>query len=288
MSLYILDNDKEPKHKNDILISKMYKYDSDKDKLNKKDEKFVYYSDNFIDEKSTKLNCEKNYKFVIEPVKNKNQIFSAYISGQSGSGKSTIANNLIKNLLKNDKSIENVFFITAQTIKDKAFDDLYKMKKKVIRQIKKGRKIIEVEDEEDIFVNININNEILYTTDLDIFKNSIMLFDDYEKLQSKILENNLKKLLERVMNMGRKLNISPIVIRHKTNQGLNTSEILTESQHICLFLKHNFRDCKIFCKNYLGFSEDEINKLRELDTRSLFIRKTIPNYMISDHEIKLF
>lgn len=288
MSLYISEKE-EPKEEKDLLIGKLHKFDEKTDKLDKKPKKYVFYS-KIASNGFEKLNCEKDYKFVIEPIKFKNQIYSAYISGQAGSGKSTLASNIIKDLMKKDKTIENIFYITAQTVEDDAFRDLYKMKKKVVKEIRKNKfsKPQYVEVEEDVFLTLDINNEELYNMPLDVFKDSIMLFDDYEKLQSKNIERSLEKLCERVLNMGRKLNISPIIIRHKIQQSLKTAELLTESQNIIVFPHDNLRDVKKFCETYLQFTADEIQDIRKLDTRALLIRKSIPNFMLSDHEVKLF
>ena len=287
MSLYISEKDDEPKNKKDLLIARMHKFNNDK--LDKNNYSYVYYSE---DKKNghSKLNIDDEHKFISLPIKQKGQIYSCYISGQSGSGKSTIASYLIEELMKQDKTIENIFYLTNQTVQDPAFKNLYKMKKKVLKEFKKNKfsKSQLIEIDEAIFITLDINNPDLYNLPISTFENSIMLFDDYEKLQNKDIEKKLETLCAMILNMGRKLNISPIIIRHKIQQSLKTAELLTEAQNIIVFPKYNLRDVKVFCEKYLQFSSEEISDIRNLETRSLLIRKTIPNFMISDYEIKLF
>lgn len=289
MSLYLHDNDK-PRDTDDILIAKLYKFDQQKKKLDKNPDKYIFRSTIYTNDDNRIMKCDFNHKFVMEPMKSKNQIFSALISGQSGSGKSTIAGNIIRDLLKKDKTIENVFFITAQCIDEPAFKDLYKMKRKVSKEVRKNKfskpEIIEVD--EDVFVTLDIYNEELYNLPLSFFQNSIILFDDYEKLQSKIIENKLETFRDIVINQGRKLNISPIIINHRLQRGLKSAEVLTEVQHVIVFPSENSTQVSKFARSHLEFKSKQIRDILALQTRALIIRRSSPNYLLSDHEIKLY
>lgn len=244
----------------------------------------IYWTDNYEGDSVDVLKV-KNARSV--PIKRKNQIYSAYISGSSGSGKSTEAARIALDLLNNDKSIENVFFITSQTIEDPAFSKIMKKTKKVTKQIKlRNGKVVEKEEKEPIFVTLDINNEMLYTTPIEFFKDSIFIFDDYEVLP-KPVEKLMTDFVRAIITMGRKLNINPIVIRHKIMNREKTAEIIMESQNIITFPSYNWRDTSKFLELYMGFSKDEIQEVRKLKTRALHIHKIVPNLMISNDEIRL-
>ncbi len=177
MSLYTKikpkKEDKEGKNEKDILIA-VAEIDGK--------EHNVYWTDNYEGDLVDVLKV-KNARSI--PIKQTNQIYSAFLSGASGSGKSTEAARIALDLLNNDKSIENVFFITSQTVEDPAFSKIVKKTKKVTKTIKlRNGKVVEKEEKEPIFVTLDINNEILYATPIEFFKNSIFIFDDYEVLFS--------------------------------------------------------------------------------------------------------
>ena len=280
MSLYTKikpkKEDKEGKNEKDILIG-VAEIDGK--------EHNVYWTDDYQGDSVDVLKV-KNARSV--PIKQTNQIYSAFLSGSSGSGKSTEAARIALDLLNSDKSIENVFFITSQTVDDPAFSKIMKKTKKVTKTIKlRNGKIKEVEEKEPIFVTLDINNEILYATPIEFFKNSIILCDDYEVLPKQI-EKLMTDFVRSIITMGRKLNISPIIIRHKVMNGLNkTSEVIMESRNIILFPQYNYRDSSKFLESYMGFSRDELQDIRKLKTRVLHIHKVLPNFMISSEEIRL-
>ena len=244
----------------------------------------IYWTDNY-DGSAVDFIKLKNGRSV--PIKRKNQIYSAYISGSSGSGKSTECARIALDLLNNDKSIENVFFITSQTIEDPAFSKIMKKTKKVTKQIKlRNGKIVEKEEKEPIFLTLDINNPALYSTPIDFFKNSIFIFDDYEVLPKEV-EKLMTDFVRSIITMGRKLNINPIIIRHKILNHNKTAEIILEAQNIITFPSYNWRDTSKFLENYMGFSKDEIADVRKLKTRALHIHKVVPNIMISNDEVRL-
>jgi len=187
----------------------------------------VYWTDNYQGDSVDVLKV-KNARSI--PIKQTNQIYSAFLSGSSGSGKSTEAARIALDLLNSDKSIENVFFITSQTIDDPA---------------------------------------------------------DYEVLPKQV-EKLMTDFVRGIITMGRKLNINPIIIRHKVMNGLNkTSEIIMEARNVILFPQYNYRDSSKFLESYMGFSRDELQDVRKLKTRVLHLHKVIPNFMISSDEIRL-
>ena len=276
MSLYTKNLDDEPeKDSKDILIATCEIDDTMKN---------VFWTENMVKDKVLELHCKNAEPCII---KQKNQIYSCYIAGASGSGKSTYASMICKKLLKLDKSIEYIFFITAQTVEDTAFKKLYKLKRKYTQVVKKNGKLMDIECEEPVFNSVDIMSDAFYQMPLEEFKNSIILFDDYECLPGPI-EKKLILFQRSVITMGRKLNINPIIIRHVIQNFQKTKEILTECQHVVLYPRFNIRDTSKFLESYMSFDKEEIKEVRGLNTRALYIRKVIPNFFISNELIKLF
>lgn len=271
MSLYTIPHEKKPSNKEDLKIATCFMDGKEKD---------VYWTLSKDTPKLTTIKC-KNAEPAI--IKTKNQIFSAFISGASGSGKSTYAVKLINELLRIDKSIENVFYITAQLMDDPVLQELKSRTKTVSKKIKKNGM---VEVKEPIFVTLDIHNPSLYEMDISFFENSIIYYDDYEVLPKKT-EEQLNLFVRASLNMGRKSNINVILIRHKIQNYSKTAEIIMECQNIITFPKFNLRDTTKFLDSYLSFTKEEIQEVRNFDTRALFIRKTVPNYMISEDQITL-
>lgn len=272
MSLY---SDKKPKSKTDILVAQ-------------DDDTNIYFSEN------AKVGKEflplTNGKLI--PIVQKNQICSAFISGAMGSGKSTFAMNMIKSLLNRNKSIKLVYFVTGNTIPDPAFDGIRSMTIKTGAKIRKRdpetKKLYLADETMSRFQQLDITNPKLYETELNIFSNSVILFDDYEILD-KPIEKALTDFQKKCITYGRKANIHPIIIRHKIQNNHKTAEILLESQYIVTFPKFNLRDTTKFLESYMFFKPNELDEIKNIknDTRALIIRKSVPNFILWEKGIKL-
>ena len=94
-------------------------------------------------------------------------------------------------------------------------------------------------------------------------------------------------LLEKFLTRGRKLNINVITILHDTLQRDLTKTVIFESCNIVLFPRTAIRSTSMFLKNYMGFELDEIKEVKKFKTKTLYIRRFPPSYMIADDHIKL-
>jgi uridine kinase len=251
-----------------------------------------YYSyDNKIGESSfTNLNNVKPLPIMIP-----NQVQNYYISGSSGSGKSTFCSEIVSELIdilgisdgesNKTKKIENIFFLSIQNEDDPAFSKLQKLTVKRHIENPYNKKIEEYK--EPIFINLDINNNEIYALPLEYFKNSVFILDDFDTLE-KDIEKMMNLFLRKLITVGRKLNINVFILKHKTMNAHKTSEIIMEARSIVLFPKFNIRDSNKFLENYLHFNKKELEAIRkELDSRYLFIHKTVPNLMIANNFIKL-
>ena len=93
------------------------------------EEQYIFF-DNSDDIKKTVVEI-KGKDIIAIPIISKNQIVSAYLSGASGSGKSTYASNWAEQIYQlKKKEIDNIFLLTFNPAHDKAFDNLRKLTRK--------------------------------------------------------------------------------------------------------------------------------------------------------------
>ena len=277
MSLYTSNTTKS---KDDLLIAR-------DDKNN-----YYYSYDNKVGESSfSNLNNVKPMPIMIP-----NQVQNFYISGSSGSGKSTFCAEIVAELIEilgisdgessnKSKKIENIFFLSIQNEDDPAFSKLQKLTVKRHIENPYNKKIEEYK--EPIFINLDINNPEIYSLPLEYFRNSVFILDDFDTLE-KDIEKMMNLFVRKLITVGRKQNINVFILKHKTMNAHKTSEIIMEARSIVLFPKFNIRDSNKFLENYLHFNKKELESIRkELDSRYLFIHKTVPNLMIANNFIKL-
>ena len=279
MSLYIQKSD-EPRNKADYLIAK-------------DEENYVFWTDQQNhkgDNTKTVIYESPTNNIEAIPIIKKNQVYTAYICGAQGSGKTTYSVRLIEQILKEDKSIKNIFYLTSQdfAVDDPALKPLKKHYKivKIQNKLRSGR-IVEKEEKEYLFQYLNIYNPKLYEIPLSDFSDTIFLIDDIDVLP-KDIEKLLPEFIRKIITTGRKLNISFLILRHKLQNHNKTAEIILESQNVIVFPQHNRRDSIKFLENYLGFNTKEIHEVKEnFHGRILYIRKSIPQFLLSENRIEL-
>lgn len=212
----------------------------------------------------------------------KNQVYSVLISAPSGAGKSYKANELITQLLDKfpKKNQPTIFYFTTQTEPDPAYEKLIKKEHTVIND--KGKKT-----QESIWQVVDINSEDLFSIPIEVYKNSVVLFDDWETNNSKDIRDGLHKLLVAFLSRGRKLGIHVISIIHTTLQANFTRDLHFESRVTILYPKYQIKTTASYLKNYMGFEEEDIRMVKNRRTRSMYIHKIIPQYCVTDDMVWL-
>jgi hypothetical protein len=196
----------------------------------------------------------------------KKERFIAYVSGQSGSGKSyftaQIANEYRRIYPK------RYIFLFSYVNDDPSIDSI------------KGLKRLNIQG--DDFVNMELSSED--------FKNSLIIFDDVDCIREKKLKNKIKEILDKVLMTGRHFCTSCIYLSHLTCAGSETKMILAECHSITVFPNTlNGRTKDYLYKSYIGLNKSQIENLKKLEdnTRSLTYVKSYPSVFISDHQIIL-
>jgi hypothetical protein len=234
---------------------------------NNKNDKIVYLDD--------KNDAHTNYsELILEEGKGKIQYifntkrerFIAYVSGQSGSGKSywtqQIANEYRKIYPKRE------IYLFSYVNDDDSIDAI------------KGLKRLDIQGED--FLNMELSAED--------FKDSLVIFDDCDCIRQKTLKNKIKDILDKILMTGRHFNTSCIYLSHLTTAGGDTKMILAETHSITVFPNTlNGRTRDYLYKSYIGLNKKQIENLKKLEdnTRSLTFVKSYPSCFISDHEIIL-
>jgi len=191
----------------------------------------------------------------LQPLPNFNRIEKVYISGISGSGKSTFAANFIKEYLKIKK--KNEFFVISNVAEDEVLDKL-----KPIR--------IDLEDE-----------EALSETRADDFYDSIVLFDDIDTISNSLVRRFVQNLRDTLLEEGRHYNATTVAVSHVLCNYQATRKLLNEATSVVFFPKfgsdaHNYR----FLKNHCMYSDDTIRRLLNLNSRWVALYRTSPNYVL--------
>jgi hypothetical protein len=125
----------------------------------------------------------------------------------------------------------------------------------------------------------------------DIPPGSVCIFDDcdtYDKQYRGYYIDVRNALLERGRHLGNEIGVSVIIIQHQAMGGIrNRSDIvLRECEFYCIFPKYNVRDSQLLLKNYTSISTEKIKEIMDIDnSRWDFIKKSVPSYYVSQHDI---
>ena len=187
------------------------------------------------------------------------------ICGQSGSGKSTIASNWIKDYLSiKEKDV----FLLSRVEEDKSLDDIKLLQRVDLKQF-----------------SVPIEDIPLETED---FKDSIVILDDIDTISDKKTLNNVLHLRDDLLETGRHSNITMLCITHLLFQNKNSKKTLNEATGVILFPRSGSKyHIRRYLKDYCGLEQKQIAHIMNLSSRYFFISRTFPNFVISEREIFL-
>lgn len=225
-----------------------------------------------LKKKMEQTNLRTNLKFPQDilpiPYKPKDQTIRYYISGMSGSGKTTFSAKLLESYHKIYPKDEIILFTALE--EDPIYDK-NKLLKKIMKKI--------IVSEENIEEIAGIREDSL--------ANSICIFDDYS-----IYDTGLRRIIETLkdtlLRRGRHYNISVVVITQKLLGGTKTITELQQCNFVVVFPLCSKRlELDSFYKNYAGFSIKDIEKLHKVKSRHLAISMIYPKYVIANNEVLL-
>lgn len=198
------------------------------------------------------------------------QRMALYISGSSGSGKSTFCAQTIKKLQEKKRFKKMpVLFFSAKNIDygiDKAFNGIKN------------------------FIAIDIyDNTFLELDPMDV-KDSICIFDDYDQVKDKEIYEQLVFVIKQLLELGRKNNTHIMIIRHQTMDYAKSRDIIFECDTYVLFPRVNMNTAVKFTKSYFSDNKDDLALIKKIKGKSftpLILHKTVPQFMMCPKWIKL-
>jgi hypothetical protein len=228
-----------------------------------KDYQTVYYDQNYKNGRSEiSLSIDEHTQLI--PSNRERDVL--YIAGQSGSGKSYFAAHYIREYVKKYKDRPIYLFSSVSTD-----DNLDKIKQ--LKRIKL--------DENFINTTIGISD----------FKNSLAIFDDIDVIRNKKIRAKVWNLLNAILQIGRHENCTVIQISHVINAGNETRIVLMESHSITIFPRTiGQRSLKYLLEMYLGYSKNQIQKIKKIGTESravTFLRQ-YPNIVLYEKGAQIF
>jgi hypothetical protein len=188
-----------------------------------------------------------------------------YVSGGSGSGKSYFMSRLAKqyNIQYPDRSI----FLFSFVEHDSNYDDIENLHK------------------------IPLTEELLnQQVDWEEFRDSFMLFDDYDSTPNKRLKSFIEFLLSHLLVQGRHLRASIAMTSHTNTDYKRTRLILAESTHIVIFPKTSSRkSLEYLLKSYTSLSREDISQVFKMGKHSRYIciHKSPPSFILTQNSITL-
>jgi len=184
---------------------------------------------------------------LIDPETKKPMRDTTYISGQSGSGKSTY----LKKYVLNYRSAfpNNKIFLFSKLRNDDTLKD-----------IKVSRFIID---------NRLITEPISYTD----FPNSLIIYDDIDTINNKAIKQALDNFMNDILELGRHENISFVYCSHRPCRGKQTSTILNEARSIVIFPQVN--NYKRLLTEYLDFNLKQVYSLKNFKSRWVCIHRSV-------------
>ena len=184
-----------------------------------------------------------------------------YIPAPSGSGKSTFIGEYLKQLrIKYPKRKISVF---SRVKFDKPIDRFSNLER------------------------VDLDN--IGNLTIEEFKNQILIFDDIDTILDKGLVKSLRNFRDDVLEVGRHFGITCISTSHIIMNFGATRTLINEAQAVVLFPRgSSFQQVKGFLERYLGFNNEQIDFIKKLPSRWLFIWKEYPKYLIYEKGVMLW
>jgi len=214
---------------------------------------------NDLNEKGfTEIKCKEK----VQVLPRKDLVEKVYISGVSGSGKSTYTGKYIKEFKKMFKNDE--IFVFSSVSKDEAFDKFNPIRIPI--------------DEDLLEEPLNISD----------FENSLTIFDDTDTIRNKIYRDIVNGIKAEMIEIGRHYKARCIITSHMISNYRSTRQILNEATSITFFPKSSGTyHIKNYLKTYAGLDKSQIQKILKISSRWITIYRTYPSYIVWEHGISI-
>lgn len=249
-----------------MLINKLqeakYKGIKSEDLLENDNIKNLYQRIQDDEKKDTSITLPTDSSFHLLPSSDPNKRQVWYVAGASGSGKSYIARGLAEYYKKffPDREI----YLISKLKEDETLDNM---------KIGKPKRI-------------NIESLLEDYPDIEEFRNTMIIFDDYDTIEGK-LGKAVHQLIDDLAIQGRHTNTTMLCLSHYTTNYKSTRIILSEStQYVVYPQSTSFHALKYLLSTHIGLSKEEVQNLKKLG-RWVCIGKNYPQYILSEHYAKI-
>lgn len=194
--------------------------------------------------------------------------FAGYISGISGSGKSTTAVMLARRIREVRKDrVKPIAVFSTRHIEDPAYETL--------------KNIDFISFEDDRFLAL----------DAEDLHGRIVIFDDYENINDKHLRQHCMIFIKDVLERTRKLEVDIIIINHVTQDYHKTRGIIFECNTFFLNVAQNRNSAKRFLNAYMDIDKELIHKIvnheYEKDFEFVVFHKCAPMFIQFENKMML-
>ena len=121
--------------------------------------------------------------------------------------------------------------------------------------------------------------------DFQEFADTVVIFDDVDVLKSKKIREEVCKLANQGLEIGRHYRINMVVTNHLPSNGKETRRVLNESSSFTYFPHSANAKIRYFLEDYLGIDKKIIIYFQKQSTRAVTIFQKITMIYLGDHWI---
>lgn len=181
-----------------------------------------------------------------------------YITGCSGSGKSTYTRKFIEQVKKSKKDIPIYLFSALPD--DESLDSIKPLR-------------------------VQLDDSLLEDPiDIKEFENSVLIFDDIDVIPNRKIREEVIKIMNLGLEVGRHYKIIMVITNHLPTNGRDTRRILNEASSFTYFPHSANARIKYFLTEYVGVDKKMIAYFKKQNTRSVTIFKNYPMCYLCERE----
>ena len=137
-------------------------------------------------------------------------------------------------------------------------------------------------------IRLNIEKFKFRENTLQLFSDSIVIFDDVDQIHDKEVSKKIYNLINSILCEGAHFNINILITNHLLSNYQKTRTILNEVSSITMFPKSGCsHQMEYVLKNYIGLGKKEIAKIKNLNTRWVTIFKNYPQLVLHQNGVYL-
>jgi hypothetical protein len=207
-----------------------------------------------------RLQISNDSKFQIVPdLTKERQIL--YITGASGSGKSTFTRKYIEELKKKKK--DTPIYLFSALKEDESLDSI---------------------NPQRITIDESLIDDPITLEEL---SDSVCIFDDIDVIPNKKVREAVYSLLNQILECGRHTRTYCLVTNHLPTNGRETRRILNESHMFVYFANSANGRIKYFLQEYVGLDKQAIIYIKKQQSRWACIYKHYPQIYVLEREVGL-